>query len=64
VARAVEDPTNWKNNVASSLLRAGVAELINVADRARARAGTALDETSRLRAAEIWRELLPGFPTP
>ena len=58
----VLDPTNPKNNVGGEMTDSAVAELESVADKCRARAGTALAETSRSRAAAIWRELLPAFP--
>ena len=60
----VLDPTNWRNNVASSLSAQGARELLSVADRSRARSGTALDATSRREAAAIWRDILPQFPWP
>jgi tRNA nucleotidyltransferase (CCA-adding enzyme) len=60
----VLDPATWRNNVASGLSKASVEELVSVADRCRARAGTALAETSRVAASAIWREILPGFPAP
>lgn len=57
----VLDPTNPRNNVGGDLDARAVEELISVADRARARSGTALEENSRHRASSIWGELLPGF---
>ena len=58
----VMDPACPRNNVAEGMSEAAVDELVNVADKYRARAGTALSQTSRAEAAKIWREILPGFP--
>jgi tRNA nucleotidyltransferase (CCA-adding enzyme) len=60
----VLDPASPRNNVAATLSEAHVAELVSVADRCRARSGTALEATSRREAAQIWREILPDFPRP
>ena len=58
----VLDPASWRNNVAAGLTSDAVNELVRVADRCRARANTALNQTSRSAAAAIWDEILPGFP--
>ncbi len=60
----VLDPANHENNVARTVDKAARDELIQAADAARARSGTALTASSRREAAAAWRDVLPGFPLP
>jgi len=58
----VLDPTDPRNNVASTVDRQALDELVAAADWARARSGTAISMTSRRDAANVWRDVLPDFP--
>jgi len=60
----VVDPANRENNVARNITEDAVVELLEAANAARARSGTALRANSRREAAEAWRDVLPSFPVP
>lgn len=63
-AMVVLDPANNENNVARAVSEDALQELIEAADTARARSGTALHASSRRESAQVWRSILPAFPMP
>jgi len=60
----VLDPANDESNVAQAVTEEALRELLEAADTARARSGTALRASSRMEASRAWRDILPAFPVP
>jgi len=58
----VLDPAERRNNVARTVTPEALEELVEAADRSRARSATAISTPSRSEAVRAWRDILPGFP--